>query len=221
MATVIVRHMSADDLKIVIPVVTAAISFVAAVVAVVVGQLLGQRFQRNADERRWSREDAARRRLKGEESARASRRALLDAARLFDDAWEEAQYRSSNWRYPSDEDVQVYVDRAEEAAIEIPDDAMRLFIRHAGSALVNADDANQGGANPPWVLSRSVAAETDAVIGAYLRGERLPKATEVEAAVDAAGSWQAEVWANEEKHREQEAARRSAADSVGESQDER
>jgi len=52
-----------EQLVFVVPIITASISFVAAVVAVVIGQLLGQRFTRRADERRWDREDTARRRL--------------------------------------------------------------------------------------------------------------------------------------------------------------
>jgi len=56
-----------------------------------------------------------------------------------------------------------------------------------------ADDANQGGGPPPWQIARSVSAEADAVIGAYRLGERVAPATEVNAAVAAAGEWRAQM----------------------------
>lgn len=177
----------------IIPILTAAISFVAAVVAVVVGQLIGQRFQRQADERRWMHEDEARRRLRGEECAREARKALTQAAAMFDSAWREAGYDSARWEYPRRSDIERLVNRALDVAIEIPSDEIQIFVRTASFVLLHADDANQGGSLQPWLLGRAVAGETDAVIGAYIRGTSIPKAVEVEAAAEAAASWQLET----------------------------
>jgi hypothetical protein len=48
-------------------------------------------------------------------------------------------------------------------------------------------------ADPPWVIARAVAAEVDAVIGAYRRGAPIPPAPETIAAVLAVGEWWAEI----------------------------
>lgn len=45
------------------------VTFLAGVVAVVVGQLLGGWIERGADERRWQRQDVDRRRARAEEAA--------------------------------------------------------------------------------------------------------------------------------------------------------
>ena len=196
--------MTNEQLLFVVPIITASISFVAAVAAVVVGQLLGQRFTRTADERRWKREDTARRRLRGEEAALEARKALRDASSLFEAGWELAGYQSGRWEQPPDEAVGKLTEHAQDVAIDIPDDDVQLFIRHAASALSSADVANQGGADPPWVSARAVATEVDAVIGAYRRGAPIPPAPETEAAVLAAGEWWAEITRNEAEHRERE-----------------
>src|SRR4051794_9929593 len=95
-----------------VPLITAAISFVAAVVAVVAGQVIGQRFQRQADERRWFHEDEARRRLLGEECAREARKALTAAAKLYGAAWRDAGYDSRRWHPPVRGDLERLTDRA-------------------------------------------------------------------------------------------------------------
>lgn len=170
----------------------------------IVGALIGASFalggiwfekrsQAKADEKRWDREEARRRRIRGEEVAREARRALLEAAALFEASWVRASGRAVNWESPPGELVGKLTERALDSSIEVPDDGVRLFVRNAVSALAFADDANEAGGPPPWTLARSVAAETDAVIGAYLRGERLPPAAEVETAVAAAGEWQAQM----------------------------
>jgi hypothetical protein len=201
-----------EQLAVVVPILAASISFVAAVVAVVVGQLLGQRFTRSADERRWKREDAARRRLRGEEAALEARKALRKASSLFEAGWMAARYQSSRWEPPADEAVMDLTDHAQDLAIDIPDDDVQLFIRHAADALSSADAANQGGAAPPWVIAQSVAAEVDAVIGAYRRGAPIPPAPETDAAVLAAGEWWAEITRIEAEHRESERRVRVKAD---------
>lgn len=200
-----------EQLVFVVPIITASISFVAAVVAVVIGQLLGQRFTRRADERRWDREDAARRRLRGEEAALEARKALRKASSLFEAGWEAAGYQSGRWEQPPDEAVGELTEHAQDVAIDIPDDDVQLFIRHATDALNSADVANQGGADPPWVIARAVATEVDAVIGAYRRGAPIPPAPETIAAVRAAGEWWAEITRIEAEHRERERQARARA----------
>jgi hypothetical protein len=200
-------------------ILTASISFVAAVVAVFVGQLLGQRFQRQADERRWVREDAARRRVRGEEVAREVRRALLDAVALFEGSWVAIKPRGRRWEYPARQEVEAATERAVALSIEVPDDDLRVFVRLAAAALRHTDDVFEAGGPEPLTLARAVAAETDALIGAYLRGERLPTAVEVERAVAAAGEWQAQLAVFEEHsraERQREPAERHGAAAAAE-----
>ena len=164
---------------------------VIAALAALGGVWLEKRSQAGADERRWAREDTARRRLRGEDAAFEVRRALREATALFDASWTRAQGRATKWEDPPRDELEAIAERALDLAIEIPDDGVRLFVRNATSALMHADDANEAGGPTPWQIARSVSAEADAVIGAYRRGEGVPVATEVNAAVAAAGEWRA------------------------------
>lgn len=110
-----------EQLVFVVPIITASISFVAAVVAVVIGQLLGQRFTRRADERRWKREDTARRRLRGEEATLEARKALRKASSLFEAGWDAAGYQPGRWEQPPDEAVGKLTEHAQDVAIDIPE----------------------------------------------------------------------------------------------------
>lgn len=166
---------------------------VIAALAALGGVWLEKRSQAKADERRWAREDRARRRLRGEDAAFEARKALREATALFDASWTRAHGRATQWEDPPRDELEAITERALDLAIEIPDEGVRLFIRNAASALMYADDANQGGGPPPWQIARSVSAEADAVIGAYRLGERVPPATEVNAAVAAAGEWRAQM----------------------------
>jgi hypothetical protein len=166
---------------------------VIAALAALGGVWLEKRSQAKADERRWAREDTARRRLRGEDASFEARKALREATALFDASWTRAQGRATQWEDPPRDELEAITERALDLAIEIPDDGVRLFVRNATSALMYTDDANQAGGPPPWQIARSVSAEADAVIGAYRRGEGVPAATEVNAAVAAAGEWRAQM----------------------------
>jgi hypothetical protein len=178
--------VSASDLAIVIPIVTAAISFLAAVIAVIVGQALGQRFQRQADERRWDREDKLRRRTRSEEMARDAITHLLRAADVL--GWTagyargEAEKGKRVWVAPESGEVSTLCEPVRRDALEIDDDVVRSHLEKACDVLPNAPHLENWGGGHPARVAWAVETTSEALVSAYLRGVALPDPpTEVQA----------------------------------------
>lgn len=171
-------RVSQSDLAVVISIVAAAISFLAAVIAVVVGQTLSQRFQRNADERRWQREDALRRRTRSEEMAREAIERLTDAAVHV--GWAagyargEAAGQGRTYVAPGVNDVVELTRPVRRAALEIEEEAIRAHLEKACALLVNGNAAQGFGADHPARGAWAVERTSEEIISAYLRGVPLP-----------------------------------------------
>jgi hypothetical protein len=168
---------------------TAAISFVAAVAAVVIGQFLGQKYQRDADDRRWDREDAGRRRTHSEEIAREAVDLLNQTIELFSSeagrqraklATETPGRRRRRYEPPSYEETRPTLDRLRRIAIEIDDRQVREFLVRASDLLSNNEYVHQYGGSTPRDLSQHVWVASRDVLGAFLRGDRLPPSTAIE-----------------------------------------
>ena len=170
--------MSPSELAFVVPIVTAAISFVAAVVAVIVGQTLGQRFQRQVDERRWEREDALRRRTRSEEMARD---AITNLSRAADAVgWTggyargEAQRGKRQYVAPDSSEVASLCEPVRREALEIDDDDVRTHLEKACDLLSNSPHLRNWGGGHPARIGWAVETTSEAVVSAYLRGVKLP-----------------------------------------------
>lgn len=169
--------MTTSQLAVVVPIVVAAISFFAAVVAVVVGQLLGQRFQRSADERRWDREDVLRRRTRSEEMAREAIGNVAKASELL--GWTAGYARGAavgkerTYIAAPQGDVSDLCRPIRRAALEIDDEAVRTHLDKVPDLLGNASAIQGQGAPHPARIAWAVQETSEALISAYLRGVAL------------------------------------------------
>ncbi len=170
--------MTPSELAIVVPIVTAAISFLAAVVAVVTGQTLSQRFQRRADERRWEREDFLRRRTRSEEMARDAITHLSAAADLV--GWTagyvrgEAEAGKRQYVAADSSEVSALCQPVRRAALEINDDTIRTHLEKACDLLPNSDSIQGFGAPHPARIAWAVEHTSELLVSAFLRGVPLP-----------------------------------------------
>jgi hypothetical protein len=170
--------VSPSDLAVVIPIVTAAISFFAAVIAVVVGQALGQKSQRQADERRWEREDKLRRRTRSEEMARDAITTLSRAADVL--GWTagyargEAEKGKRQWVAPESGEVSSFCEPVRRDALEIDDDTVRTHLEKSCDLLPNSPHLENRGGGHPARVAWAVETTSEALVSAYLRGVALP-----------------------------------------------
>jgi hypothetical protein len=167
----------------------AAISFLAAVVAVVVGQLLGQKYTREADLRRWKRDDAVRRRTRSEEMARqAMDQVLLAADLLSGEAFRQRakvdpaevdevatfKIRRREFIGPSEAVLRPVLDRLRRYRLEIDDSAVRLCLDRCADVLGNYNNLHYFGGPEPDDVGWRARRAAEGVVGAFLRGEPIP-----------------------------------------------
>lgn len=168
-------------------VVAAGISFIAGVAAVVAGQLLNARYQRQSEDRRWEREETRRRTVVAEERARQCRLELLVAAKAI--SYEAGRRRTEelarndppgmrrrhSWTPPLDSgEMQVHLEAADEAALEINDRNIRGLVGQVRSVLSDYQTIVERSDRSPGEISAACVEAVDGSFGAYLRGEPLP-----------------------------------------------
>lgn len=191
----------------------AVVGGLAGVIGAVLGSAVGALNTRTADDRRWQHEERTRRRTQGEQRAPEVRNELLAAADLLSaGAGEErskrlARTRGIRWERPDTADIQRHTQRAAEVAMYIPESRLRLFTNMTVKSLENWDDANDGGADEPWIMADLVKDEVNEIFGAYGRGDELPDTPYVIKLVAAIDSWWDDISQLEEEHREQERVR--------------
>jgi hypothetical protein len=170
--------MAATDwTPIVVPVVTASISFVAAVVAVVVGQELGRKSQRITDEARWKREDALRRRTRSEEMAREATDWLAEATELV--GWTAGYARGADgpkrtYVGANLQDITARCRPVRRAALEIDDEPIRRHLEKACDVLESSGVIQQFGGPRPGSTAWVVQQTSELLVSAYLRDTTLP-----------------------------------------------
>jgi hypothetical protein len=179
-----------------------ALSFIAGVFAVVIGQLLGQRFQREADERRWERQEADRRRLRAEEAAELILDEVVKTTRMC-----HAFVLAEGFRpdaYPPQEMVSPAFDAINRAATRVPDDAVKLAAEQAADLLFYSSPHDMG--LTTWSLIGVVEKELRAVVSAYLTGRLVPATpgmNTAHVALDKYQGWIAKQLAEDEEGGEQ------------------
>jgi hypothetical protein len=156
----------------------AILSFLAAVVAVVVGEVLGQQFQRVSDERRWNREDALRRTTRSEEMAREAITNLSRAADLvgWTAGYARGEARDGKRQYvaPDSSEVWLLCEPVRRNALEIDDDRVRGHIEKACDLLSSGLHLDSWGGAHPARIGWAVETTSEALVSAYLRGVGLP-----------------------------------------------
>ncbi len=188
----------------------AIVGGLAGVIGAILGAAVGALNTRAAEERRWQHEEQTRRRTQGEERAPEVRKELLAAADLLSAA--AGAERSKKlprshgvpWERPDVADIQRHTQRAADLAVYIPEGRVRTFTKMAVKGLENWDDANDGGADEPWIMADLVKDEVNEVFGAYGRGDELPDAPYVVKLVAGIDSWWDEISQLEEEHRQRE-----------------
>ena len=178
------------------------LSFSAGVVAVVIGQLLGQRFQREADERRSQRQEADRRRLRAEESADLILDEIVKTARMCHAFVLAEGYKPD--AYPPQDTIRPAFDAINRAATRIPDEAVKLAAETAASLLFYSNPSQMNVTT--WNLIGSVEREMRAVVSAYLTGRPIPPTPEMgtaNVALDEYQGWIAKQLAEDEEHAKQ------------------
>ncbi len=162
----------------------AAISFAAAVVAVVIGQLLGGKMEHDAEERKAASAARDRHRKIGEEAAGAVLDAVIDVDLGPFSVWKVGESRKNPtdpWLpRPSQAVLQPYVARMQRQSLAIEDEKARSAARLAGSVLYGYDVLESETGLGPTLVWRIIRTEVERVLGAYLRGESVPEPLELE-----------------------------------------
>jgi Skp family chaperone for outer membrane proteins len=191
--------------------VETVIGAVIAAVAALGGVGLAQYLQRSSDQARWSHEAEDRRRQHGEQAAREVRRELLAAAAMLSrEAGAERSGKINGWEDVPDEHIGPHTDRARDLVFDVPDKAVKEFVKLAANALENSDIVVEWGGPSPWDLGNEVEADVDAVIGAYVDGNPIPAAPKTKAASDQIDWHWKQVDEQNEKDRQDWLARRKA-----------
>ena len=152
-------------------VVVAAVSFLAAVFAVVVGQLLGGFVERRAEERRWARSERDRHRTAGEKAAEAVLDAIIEVDLGPFSFWKGRRPE------PTDAELEPYVTRIQRHGLVIEDATAREAARLTAVALFQNDTLAMLREERSIVIWKSIRSEAESVLGAYLRGEPVPRPT--------------------------------------------
>lgn len=114
----------------------------------------------------------------------------------------------NGWEDAPDEHIRPHTDSARELVFDVPDKAVKEFVKVAANALEHSDIVNEWGGPSPWDLGSEVEAEVNAVIGAYVDGESIPTAPKVKAASDQIDWYWKMVDEQNEKHRQEWIAHR-------------
>jgi hypothetical protein len=156
--------------------VSGAISFAAAVIAVVIGQYLGQRFQRVADERRWERQEVDRRRIRAEEAAEEVLTNIEAATRLLREFARAERYDPR--AYPPQDMLRPMWEGVRRAVTRVPEQKVTVAGEMAADILYYYE-AEQMSLNT-WELAWTVEREVRAVVSAYLTGREIPSVPETD-----------------------------------------
>jgi hypothetical protein len=158
-------------------IIAASVSFCAAVIAVVIGQVLAGRFQSATEERRWQREDAARWRIRSEQMAREAIDRLAVATDFV--GWNGGKERAlqlgleeHEWVQPDIGEVSALIRPVRRAGLEIDHADIREHLTKGTELLVNGYAARDFGAAYLPRLAWAVQTTSEVLIGAYLRGSR-------------------------------------------------
>jgi hypothetical protein len=166
----------------------AAISFAAAVAAVVVGQLLGALIQSNADSRKYRQSAEERRHARGQKAAEL----VLDTLAELDlgpmSLWRNPD-KIRPWRSsPSQEDLAPFIVRILRNAALIENQSVRNGVQLAANLINNHDVLAAAIGKTRHEVWNVVQFEAETLLGAYVRDEPIPvtpKLEEMTARLDA------------------------------------
>lgn len=168
------RGVNSSDVTVL---VAAALSFVAAIAAVVVGQILTQKFQQDADKRRWEREDVLRRRTRSEEMARQAIEHLAKVTDLV--GWDAGSRRDADaakgghYVEADGEEITDLCRPVRRAALEIDNDAIVQHLEKSCDLLGSNAAARMFGAPHPARTGWAVQKTCETLVSAYLRDRPL------------------------------------------------
>jgi hypothetical protein len=168
--------------------VVAAISFAAAVLAVVVGQLLSSSVERRAEARRWARAERDRHRTHGERAADDVLDALIEVDLGPFSYWQARKNPMRNVPgtkirlpshppEPSQEELEPYVLRMRRHGLAIEDANAREAVRLAAFALYQYDTLGHLIRQRPSGTWFQIRHELETILGAYVRGDTVPEPT--------------------------------------------
>lgn len=182
------------------------ITFIAGVVAVVIGQLLGGRVERGADERKWARQEADRRRVRAEEAAEQIMDRIYSMVDACHKVAEVQGYRGD--AYPPQEMLEADYDAIMRVAMRIPDAPVKEAAQKAGEVLFYYQPPQMNW--DVWRVTSTVAKELRALIGAYLTGQAIPAIPGIDEAKAEVDAFE-EYLEHRRKQDEEEGRRRAAS----------
>jgi hypothetical protein len=163
----------------------AAVSFVAAVVAVIVGQLLGGLVERRTEEQRTQRAELERRHARGVQAAEAVLDAIIELDLGPFSTWKVMEKRTQAtdpWRpAPTQAELEPYVQRIERHGLAIEDKNARQTAHLAGIAVYGYEMIGDVTGLKSTAVWWTIKTEAQDLLGAYIRDETVREPAELTA----------------------------------------
>jgi hypothetical protein len=171
----------------------AAVSFVAAVVAVVVGQLLGGFVDRREQERKWARSERDRHRTEGEAAAGAVLDAIIELDlgpfSIYKALQRMTKPTDNPSPRPSQAELEPFLARIRRNGLVVDEPRVRDVVRLAASLLGEYDSIANWTDTPTISVWWDIREDSEAVLGAYLRAEPIPETPRLSAFKDESRSY--------------------------------